>query len=362
MNLMNRGLASVGFVSDFNHTKMQLCGITSKSDFSSLSSRDHQPFFSTYQNQYSTPLKSQGFLSCPHRIRANAQMRLNCISRIELPIACVGFVSGFFQAIRVSIFSFINCPSGSPNFQSILIINIEEIRGDFMASKNAWFKHYNYASSGHTLSVLWANNDTEAVALFWLILELVSRFEDELERGKITISWSVLSRETNWKPSKCRRVLARISPVSKIEINEEREGYVSFLVPNWLELQERRGGKKEAKKEQNSDRGERREERGEMSDVESAKKTTAPNSVEAFEARMKGQTWVDALKLWRLDKPELKNNVHLLQQRFENPDNFSEFINEIVTREKYQEIKRAGDAQGCDRYLSAALRREMGLT
>ena len=136
-----------------------------------------------------------------------------------------------------------------------------------MAQKNAWFKHYNNASNGHTLSVLWSNNDTEAIALFWLILELVSRFEDESKRGFTTISWSTISRETGWKPSKCRRVLARISPVSKIEINEEQTGYVSFLVPNWLNYQENRGGKKSSKMEQNSDRGEKREERGKNKEI-----------------------------------------------------------------------------------------------
>lgn len=118
-------------------------------------------------------------------------------------------------------------------------------------ARGGWFKHFNTASQGHTLSTLWANNDTEAIALFWLLLELVSRFEDrdseDGKRGEITISWSVLARETNWKPSKCRRVLARIAPISKIEISEKQEGYVSFLIPNWLEFQENRGQKKSKK-------------------------------------------------------------------------------------------------------------------
>lgn len=133
-----------------------------------------------------------------------------------------------------------------------------------------WFKHYNDASIGHTLSNLWANNDTEAIALFWLIHELVSRFEDENSRGFVKISWSLLARDTNWKPTKCRRVLARISSVSKIEPREEIGGYVSFLIPNWLKFQENRGGKKLAKKEQNLDRGKKREVRREIPDAETS--------------------------------------------------------------------------------------------
>ncbi len=133
--------------------------------------------------------------------------------------------------------------------------------------KNAWFKHYNNATQGHTLSVLWSNGDTEAIAMFWLILELVSRYESDVSRGEMTVSWNTIGRETNWKPSKCRRVLARISPVSKIEITEKPGGYVTFLVPNWSILQENRGAKKSLKKTENSDRGERIEERGKSIDI-----------------------------------------------------------------------------------------------
>lgn len=138
--------------------------------------------------------------------------------------------------------------------------------------KNAWFKHYNNATQGHTLSVLWANGDTEAIAMFWLILELVSRFESTESRGEMTVSWNTIGRETNWKPTKCRRVLSRISPVSKIEITEKPDGYVSFLVPNWSKLQENRGVKKSLKKVNKSDRGERREDRGESIDIKSEEK------------------------------------------------------------------------------------------
>jgi hypothetical protein len=119
-------------------------------------------------------------------------------------------------------------------------------------NKNSWFKHYNNASQGQTLSVLWANSDTEAIALFWLLLEMVSRWEDESTRGEIEISWALLARETNWKPTKCKRVMTRILSVSKIEMNEKQTGNVAFLVPNWMKLQGTWGGKRESRFEQDS--------------------------------------------------------------------------------------------------------------
>ena len=138
-------------------------------------------------------------------------------------------------------------------------------------STNPWFKHWSNSSQGHTLSTLWANGDCEGIALFWLILELVCRYKKrDSDVGEITISWDALSRETNWKPSKCRRVLARISPVSQIEMNEKQNGYVSFLVHNWLKYQDSRGGKRLSKKEQNPVRREKREERRENTDTAAA--------------------------------------------------------------------------------------------
>lgn len=114
-------------------------------------------------------------------------------------------------------------------------------------NRNKWFKHYNTASQGETLTTLWANNDTEAIALFWLLLELVSRLESDEKRGEIQISWRVIARETGWKPTKCRRVMARILAISKIGMTEEQTGNVSFLIPNWLKLQGTWGGKRESR-------------------------------------------------------------------------------------------------------------------
>lgn len=117
-------------------------------------------------------------------------------------------------------------------------------------ARNAWFKHYNDASQGNTLRLLWSKKDDEAIAFWWLLLELLSRWENPERRGEIVLSWEILARETNRKPSRCKRVMTRISSVSQIELNEKPDGTFTFVVPNWLELQERRGGKRESKNDQ----------------------------------------------------------------------------------------------------------------
>lgn len=117
-----------------------------------------------------------------------------------------------------------------------------------------WFKHYNNASSGASLRSLWDNGDYEAYGLFWRLLELLCQFEDKDRPGSMTISWALLARETGWKPTKCRRVLSRICLISKIDMEEIREGYVTFLLPKWLELQSSWGGKREARFEQDAGR------------------------------------------------------------------------------------------------------------
>lgn len=147
-----------------------------------------------------------------------------------------------------------------------------------MTHKNVWFKHYNTASQGATLRTLWDNGDFEAYGMWWRLLELISVWENEDSRGEITISWNVLGRDTGWKPTKCRRVLFRIASVSNLDIKELPDGNVSFLHPNWLELQERRGGKKEAKEEQKNSK-EGVEVRGKKKDIRD-KKLDLVNSYE----------------------------------------------------------------------------------
>lgn len=129
--------------------------------------------------------------------------------------------------------------------------------------KNAWFKHYNSAHEGHLVGNLIANQQYDAMALWWVILEFVSKFETDEERGKCTVPLSRIARAINMKPSRCERLLLQISSVSsqdlQVEIDSKPERNVSFLLRNWLELQENRGGKRESKKDQKADRGKKEE-------------------------------------------------------------------------------------------------------
>lgn len=88
---------------------------------------------------------------------------------------------------------------------------------------------------------------------------MMCRWEEKDSPGKMILNWHVIARETGWKPSKCRRVLSRISSVSKIELNEVPDGNVEFLMPKWLELQSSWGGKREARFDQDAGRSKKLE-------------------------------------------------------------------------------------------------------
>lgn len=145
--------------------------------------------------------------------------------------------------------------------------------------KNAWFKHYNIAHEGHLIGNLIASQQYDAIALWWVVLEFVSKFETAEERGKCTVPLARIARAINMKPSRCERLLLHISLVSsqdlQVEIDSKPERNVSFLLRNWLELQENRGGKREAKKEQKGDRGKKEEVRSKIQNKEVGEKPSS---------------------------------------------------------------------------------------
>jgi hypothetical protein len=144
--------------------------------------------------------------------------------------------------------------------------------------KNKWFKHYNTASQGQTLRLLWDSGKTDTIAFYWLILELVSRWEDENSRGRLEINMGVLMRETGWKRDKIERELTRLrSDSCSITIPDrphDRTTIVTIVIDKWLELQETRGGKTRAKTEQKPDRRKTLEVRSNIQ-----KENTTKNSV-----------------------------------------------------------------------------------
>lgn len=129
--------------------------------------------------------------------------------------------------------------------------------------KNKWFKHYNTAHEGQLIGDLIVSGKHEAALLVYMIMELISRFEDENERGKASVPIERIARGMNMKPSKIDRLIAEISSVSRsdlvCEVDEELPRNRVFVMRKWLELQETRGGKREAKKEQNTDRSKKLE-------------------------------------------------------------------------------------------------------
>jgi len=134
-------------------------------------------------------------------------------------------------------------------------------------SKLKWFKHYNEASSGHTLQCLWTTNNYAAIALYWLVLELISRYESPTERGKIEIPMGVLMRETQWTSTRIERELMKLCSNS-LQIHckpiaeslqyrcrasaRSRQRLVTIIAHNWLELQEMRGQKNAKKNDENT--------------------------------------------------------------------------------------------------------------
>lgn len=138
-------------------------------------------------------------------------------------------------------------------------------------SKNTWFKHYNEAHEGQTISELWAENDVEAIAFYWTLLEMVSRWEDENNRGTWSGKLSIFRSKLCMKSQRSRKLLLKISQRFQLNLEWISDESFKLSIPKWLELQENRGGKNQAKKEQNTDRGEKREVRRKNIEVEEGK-------------------------------------------------------------------------------------------
>jgi hypothetical protein len=123
----------------------------------------------------------------------------------------------------------------------------------------SWFKHYNLAHEGQTIAQLWAENDTECIAFYWTVLEMISRWEDPENRGTWTGNLSIFRSKLGMKKQRSYRNLTKISDRFCLALSWISDESFQLSVPKWLELQENRGGKNLAKNEQNPDRGKRLE-------------------------------------------------------------------------------------------------------
>lgn len=130
-----------------------------------------------------------------------------------------------------------------------------------------WFKHFSNASQGASLRRLWDEGHFAAYSLYWMILEMVARWEDKNSPGSMTINWSVLARETGWKRPRCRSELARITSVTEIVLEEFHDGSIKLTVPKWSELQTSWGGKIRARLEQDAGRSKKLEVRSKKLDM-----------------------------------------------------------------------------------------------
>lgn len=118
---------------------------------------------------------------------------------------------------------------------------------------NWYFKHSNTAHEGRSIQDCLDMGKPELIAYYWIILELVSRYETFEDRGKLQISKASLMRILRKKAKTVQECMNNLCTLFSIEVEEIPDGFYSIRVPKWLELQETRGGKKRAKKEQKND-------------------------------------------------------------------------------------------------------------
>jgi hypothetical protein len=104
-------------------------------------------------------------------------------------------------------------------------------------TKNHYFKHFINASEGASLRSLIDECDWETYGSFWILLELVARWEKWERRGYVEVSIYTIARELNMRPSKCKRVLNKIRERFEWDLNYISDTYVSYLVPNFAEYQ-----------------------------------------------------------------------------------------------------------------------------
>jgi hypothetical protein len=140
-----------------------------------------------------------------------------------------------------------------------------------MAKSELWFKHHVDASEGNSLSLLFAEQDYEAIAFWWWLLEQIKKWNGAGDIGKATLSHSIIKRKLGWNRTRSAKVLLKIALTFKIEVNQISDDSFEVFIPNWLKFNETRGGKREPKIEQKRGRVESREYR-----VESAESDQLP--------------------------------------------------------------------------------------
>jgi len=132
-------------------------------------------------------------------------------------------------------------------------------------NNNKWFKHWNSAHQGQTISQLWAERDgPEVIAFYWTVLELVSQFEDLNNRGNWDGNLSIFKSKLGMNRNRSYKLLCKICVTFETKITWKSQESFQLFIPNWLELQETRGGKREPKLDQKPDRRKKKEVRSKI--------------------------------------------------------------------------------------------------
>jgi hypothetical protein len=119
--------------------------------------------------------------------------------------------------------------------------------GGAVGNKNYYFKHHNDAHMGQTMAELWGENDYETIAFYWTVLECVSRYESFEKRGTWVGRYSYFLTKLGMKKQRSSRLLSKISQRFSLALKKCDDESFELSVPNWLNFQESRGGKREAK-------------------------------------------------------------------------------------------------------------------
>ena len=211
---------------------------------------------------------------------------------------------------------------------------------------NKWFKHWNTAHEGLSIQSFITEKNLEAVAAYWILLELVSQFEHEDARGHVDIPVSLLAKRWNMTQPKVERMLAQLSvkmrSTFKCILSDSQPKVASISLANWLELQEARGGKRSAKNEQKAGRSKKREVRSKKKEKRDEDFTPIkefsdpPRLVEILRLRevttAAQQAWLEAYPNAAWIKQEIFKALAWEESKGERKERFAQFIGNWLSR------------------------------
>lgn len=233
-----------------------------------------------------------------------------------------------------------------------------------------WFKHYNTASQGQSFELLIAEKDFETAYIYWWLLEQVSRLESTSQedlRGKVTLNFAYFKRKLGLNFQRTERVLLKIAKTFDLEIKLNLDQTIEVFVPKWLELQENRGGKRDAKELQSLDKN-RQEVRSKNKELEVEEKS-ADNLPQKIEPR------IDVLKLrfspmiepmskvlasFAIDK-NLKKYMSHVVNTFKDEQDLNEFLLSIERSKAYQKNLEQNKKYDAIKYMTVSLKKHIGV-